>query len=168
MTQTLRRELRQRFQEVIDRAQIQVSDIDGLADRLADAALEVRGIALAGIVQAANKKVDVVLGQFAETEKHVNYPEREALPEPIRELIDAWVIASGIKPLAREASGLLMEGQNWLNIGATGDDIKAAWEYAKANYPAPPSSPFGLTNTLRSLKAGNLKIKDEAPKGKAL
>ena len=166
MTQTLRRELRQRFLEVlIDYPLIR----DLLADRLADAALEVRGIALAGIVQAANKTMDAFIGEEVKAANvKVNYPKREALPEPIRELIDAWVIASGIKPLAREVSGLLMEGQNWLNLGVTGDDIKAAWEYAVKNYPAPPSSPFGLTNTLRNLKAGNLKIKDETPKGKAL
>lgn len=114
------------------------------------------------ISQSANRKVDAIIDIEKQSASKVNYPKREALPEPIRELIDAWVLASGIKPMAREISALLMEGQNWLNLKATGDDIKAAWEYAKANYPAPPSSPFGLTNTLRNYKAGNLKIKDEA------
>lgn len=131
------------------------------AEKIADAVRELRGIAMAEIVAAGNKKVDAFLGLEKANAGKVNYPKREALPEPIRELIDTWVIASGIKPLAREVSGLLMEGQNWLNLGVTGDDIKTAWEYAVKNYPAPPSSPFGLTNTLRSLKAGNLKIKDE-------
>ena len=161
MTQTLRRELRIKFEEVLHRGALWSQD--KLADALADAALEVRGIALAGIVQAANKTMDAVISDAVKAESvKVNYPNRGALPDANRELIDAWVLASGIKPINREASGWLAESQNWLNLGATGDDIKAAWEYAKANYPAPPSSPFGLTNTLRNLKAGNLKIKDEA------
>ena len=161
MTQTLRRELRIKFEQVLHRGALWSQD--KLADALADAALEVRGIALAGIVQAANKTMDAVISDAVKAESvKVNYPNRGALPDANRELIDAWVLASGIKPINREASGWLAESQNWLNLGATGDDIKAAWEYAKANYPAPPSSPFGLTNTLRNLKAGNLKNKNES------
>jgi hypothetical protein len=161
MTQTIRRELRQKFQDLIEKYNIRGAvDID-YAEAMADAALEVRGIALAtdipAIVTAANKSIDAMLDQERQNATKLTYPKRESLPEPIRELIDAWVSTTGIKPLAREAMGWLGEGQNWFNLHATPKDVIAALDYAKANYPAMPTTPFGLTNTLRAYKAGTLK-----------
>lgn len=112
---------------------------------------------IAKIEEQTNRKVDAILDQERQAIGKINYPKRESLPEPIRELIDAWVSATGIKPLAREAMGWLSEGQNWLNLHATAKDVIAAFDYAKANYPAMPTTPFGLTNTLRAYKAGTLK-----------
>jgi hypothetical protein len=176
MTQTIRRELRQKFQDLIEKYNIRGSvDID-YAEAMADAALEVRGIALAtddtkgeynipAIVTAANKSVDAMLNQERQNATKLTYPKRESLPEPIRELIDAFVIATNIKPRAKETLGWLGAGQDWLNLRASADDVLAIIEYAKDKFTI--TTPFSITNVLRTYKAGgiNLEATKQEPKG---
>ena len=125
---------------------------DGLIDLLTDAALQLCGTK--AIIDMANRKVDAILAQETAAQKRVNYPKREALPEPIRELIDAFVEITGIKPLAREVSGWLVVGQDWLTLGTTRKDISGAFEYAKGKYSI--MEPASLTKTIRAHKAGAL------------
>ena len=105
------------------------------------------------VKEKANKKVDAILDQVRNGEGKVSYPKREALPEPIRELIDEFVSISGIKPMAKEVSHWLMSGQDWLNIGATREDVRGALRYAKGKFTL--TDPGSLTKTLRSYKTGN-------------
>ena len=116
--------------------------------------LESDSDSLAEVKEKANKKVDAILDQVRNGEGKVSYPKREALPEPIRELIDEFVRVSGMKPLAKDVSGWLMAGQDWLNLNATKDDVRKSLEYAKGKFTI--SSPASLTNTIRSYKTGNL------------
>lgn len=106
------------------------------------------------VVKKANKTVDAMLDQVRNGEGKVSYPKREALPEPIRELIDEFVSISGIKPMAKEVSHWLMAGQDWLNIGATREDVRGALQYAKGKFTM--TDPGSLTKTLRSYKTGNI------------
>lgn len=110
---------------------------------------------LSQIEKQANRKVDAILDQERLAVGKVNYPKRESLPEPIRELIDAFVEATGIKPLAKETVGWLMVGQDWLNLGASPADIRGALDYAKGKFAI--MTPHSLTNTLRAYKAGQFK-----------
>jgi len=107
------------------------------------------------IEKQANKKMDVHLDLLRQSVGKTSYPKRESLPEPIRELIDAFVEATGIKPLGKEAMSWLVVGQDWLSLGATPDDVKGALEYAKGKFAV--MTPHSLTNTLRMYKAGGMK-----------
>ena len=104
------------------------------------------------IEKQANRKVDAILDQERLAVGKVSYPKREALPEPIRELIDAFVDATNIRPLAKETMGWLMAGQDWLNLGASAADVRGALEYAKGKFAI--MTPHSLTNTLRAYRAG--------------
>jgi hypothetical protein len=114
---------------------------------------------MADVIQKANKTVDAMLDQERKSAKRINYPKRESLPEPIRELIDAFVEVSGIKPISKEALSWLVAGNDWLEIGATAADVRGAFEYAKGKFSV--MTPHSLTNTLRAYRAGSLKETSE-------
>jgi hypothetical protein len=67
MTQTLRRELRLKFEEILNAYPLRYPECNGLAENLADAALEVAGIAKrtdeekSDYTVQANKKIDAML-----------------------------------------------------------------------------------------------------------
>ena len=165
---TTRDEYQVRFMDIIREEWVDISTHEGqvaLAKYLADAALELCGHKTdemrgeyKAVVDAANKKVDAILEFEKQAQGRVNYTGREMLPEPIRELMDVWVEASGIKPLKRELSGWLMVGQEWLDLHVQAKDIRGALEYAKGKYAI--MEPASLTKTIRSLKAGMLKLED--------
>lgn len=96
--------------------------------------------------------VDAILDQERQAIGKINYPKRESLPEPIRELIDAFVSETGIKPMGKEAMSWLMVGQDWLNLNASAQDVRGALAYAKGKFAI--MTPHSLTNTLRAYKSG--------------
>jgi len=58
---------------------------------------------------------------------------REKIPEPIRDLLDAFVKVSGIKPVRGQLHDWLATGSDWLEIGAHPQDISKAYEESKPN-----------------------------------
>ncbi len=62
-----------------------------------------------------------------------SWPGREKIPETIRDLLDIFVQVSGIKPVRGQLMDWLGTGQDWLDIGATKQDITKAFEESKPN-----------------------------------
>lgn len=69
---------------------------------------------------------------YAQQEKD-NWPGREKMPEPIRDLLDIFVKISGIRPLKGQLMDWLGSGQDWLEIGAHPQDISKAYEESRPN-----------------------------------
>ena len=103
------------------------------------------------ITTKANQLVDGMLEAQRVAQTKLTYPKRDSLPEPIRELIDAFVSATGIKPLGKEAVSWMSVAQDWLNLHVTAKDVTDTIEYAKGKFTV--STPHSLTNTLRARKA---------------
>jgi hypothetical protein len=104
-------------------------------------------------IEQANRKVDAIIEQSRVAKN--NYPGRESLPEPIRELVDVFVRQTGIRPMRKkETMGWLAECQNWLNLGVSAADLKTVIEYASGKFAV--TTPYSLTNTLRAFKAGKM------------
>jgi len=156
---TLRRELRLRFTVILmGDSDTGSPAIDALAERLADAALEVRGIAMLATDETPGQynerkpdMLDAILDQERQAVGKVTYPKREALPEAIRELIDEFVRASGIKPISKDMLNWLQAGNDWLEIGAQVKDIAPAYLQAKEKYTV--YSPHSITKELQRYKA---------------
>lgn len=82
-------------------------------------------------IEFANKKVDRILNNERLVQETSTWPGREKVPEPIRELLDVYVQLTGQKPLKGNLLDWLKEGGNWLDLGATQDDVRAAYKAAK-------------------------------------
>jgi len=157
---------RNRFLQELDSLRVfSAIDVDSMAERLATAAMElcghktdeVRGDYKV-ITDAANRQVDGMLEAMRVASTKINYTGREMLPDPIRELMDAFVEATGLKPLKREVMGWLQIGQEWLDLHIQAKDVRGAAEYAKGKYAI--MEPASLTKTIRSFKAGMLKLEE--------
>jgi len=130
-----------------------VSDIPANINRNTENTAETTPTAseMQSITTKANKQVDGMLEADRVASGKLTYPKRDSLPDPIRELIDAFVSASGIKPMGKEAMGWMSAAQDWLNLHVTAKDVTETIEYAKGKFTV--STPHSLTNTLRARKA---------------
>jgi hypothetical protein len=57
---------------------------------------------------------------------------RETLPEPIRDLLDVYVQITGQRPSKGQLMDWLASGQEWLEIGLTAADLRAAYSRSKS------------------------------------
>lgn len=73
------------------------------------------------------------LAEEEQVAKGTSWSGREKMPEAIRELLDTFVKVSGIKPVAGQQYDWLKTGSDWLEIGATKQDIVKAFEESKPN-----------------------------------
>jgi len=121
-----------------------------LTETTTETAANAASLDVQAITESANRTVDGVI-EASRLAPKVNYPKRDSLPDPIRELLDAFVEASGIKPKAKETMGWMSAAQDWLNLHVTAKDVRDVIEYAKGKFTV--STPFSLTNTLRARKA---------------
>ena len=53
------------------------------------------------------------------------------MPEPIRDLLDVYVQITGQRPTKGALMDWLQTGQDWLEVGISGDDLRAAYHKAK-------------------------------------
>jgi hypothetical protein len=166
MTQTLRRELRNKFRPILEpnfiftnaNRELVNAELDKFAERLADAALEVSGIQKRAetqeVIQQADRKVDAILDGMKQSENH--WLGREKMPEPIRDLLDVFVECSGVKPTRGLVNDWFATGSDWLEIGATGSDVRDAYEKSKPNADLRRTGftvgrPGSLTTTLQAV-----------------
>ena len=54
-----------------------------------------------------------------------------SIPEPIRDLLDIYVQITGQKPAKNKLMDWLQTGQEWLEVGISADDLRAAYKKAK-------------------------------------
>lgn len=185
--QTLRRELRQRLQSALMNSDVYSAALanwivngaskefvekqtNALLDAQADATLSLRAFKtdeekpqyMAAITASANKKMDAMLDQERQSIGRITYPKRESLPEPVRELMDGWVLATGMKPLSKDVFHWMSAMNDWMELGVQVADIAPAYEYAKDKFSV--LTPHSLTNTLRARKAQPAKSNFEMPK----
>jgi hypothetical protein len=52
---------------------------------------------------------------------------REHIPEPIRDLLDVFVQVTGQRPTRGQLADWLGTGQDWLEIGISAEDLRAAY-----------------------------------------
>lgn len=157
--QTIRRELRIKFNEVLHD--------EALSERLADIALEVAGFQkredkVQQAISSANVKVDAMIA-FAKEEK---WAGREKMPEPIRDLLDVFVEVTGIKPTRGQINGWLADGSDWVEIGAKAGDIRAAYEKSRGD-PVKGGGffvgrPGSLTTTIQAIVGERRKDKNKS------
>ena len=97
-----------------------------------------------------NAKIDAILEN--ERQAQNSWAGREKIPEPIRELLDVYVHITGQKPTKGKLMDWLSTGQEWLELGASQEDIHAAYKKSKPdngrNTGFMVSRPGSLTNTI--------------------
>jgi hypothetical protein len=85
-------------------------------------------------IEASNKKVDAILEQERKAQDKIasgiSWPGRDKIPEPIRELLDVYVQLTGQKPSKGSLVDWLSTGQDWLDVGIIGDDLRSAYKKA--------------------------------------
>lgn len=77
--------------------------------------------------------MDILDGMIHYAQQKDNWLGREKIPEPIRDLLDVFVQASGIKPLKGQLLDWIASGNDWLEIGATKQDVVKAFEESRPN-----------------------------------
>jgi DNA-binding protein H-NS len=99
-------------------------------------------------LEKANKKVDYILENERKAKESWN--GRGQMPEPIRELLDVYVEVTGQKPIKAKLMDWLQSGQEWLELGATPQDIQEAYKKAhpEKGDGFMVSRPGSLTNTI--------------------
>lgn len=135
------------LQTSLPESSILVSDIPANINRNTEITAETTQT----IVDSTNKTVDAMLEQERLSIGRVSYPKRESLPEPIRELLDGWVKATGMKPLSKDVFHWMNAMNDWLELGVQVADIAPAYEAVKDKFAV--LTPHSLTNTLRARKA---------------
>jgi hypothetical protein len=95
----------------------------------------------------ANAKVDAVIEQSRQAalkeQSGATWTGRESVPEAIRELLDVFVQVTGIRPAKSNLMDWMKAGQDWLDIGATQADVRAA--HAKSKGDGKEGSGFTVT-----------------------
>jgi hypothetical protein len=79
------------------------------------------------------KEMQRELAELERAESPNAWRGRERLPEPIRDLLDVFVEITGQHPSKGQLADWLATGQEWLELGITGNDLRKA--YARANPP---------------------------------
>jgi len=110
-------------------------------------------------LQKANRTVDALLEQERVAQEKqtsgASWSGRERIPEPIRELLDVYVQITGQKPGKGKLMDWLSTGQEWLDQGATGDDVQSAYKIATPSNPNKGgflvTRPGSLTSTIGML-----------------
>ena len=131
-------------------------DKDKLSEMIADGIINNKSITIPKTEKSpadkffaeANKQVDDIIANAQKAKDSWN--GREKVPEPIRELLDAYVKLTGQKPTKSQLFDWLNTGSEWLELGAQAIDVKDA--YAKANPDKGNgffvNRPGSLTNTI--------------------
>jgi len=107
------------------------------------------------IKKSAKKTVDGILHFANITEEKnksgENWPGRESIPEPIRELLDVYVKITGQRPTKGHLMMWLAAGQDWLDMGINSSDIEKAFKKSRGDENGKGGfivgSPHSLTNT---------------------
>lgn len=102
------------------------------------------------IEKAADKMMDGILQN--EKAAQASWQGRDKLPPAIRDLADAFVEQTGIKPAKRELAFWLGEISDWLNFGVLRQDVQSGVEYAQQHDFA-VMTPASLTKTVRMIAA---------------
>ena len=80
-------------------------------------------------ISSANKTVSAVIEQA----KNEKWPFREKFPEQYRDLLDAFVEETGIKPVKAQVNDWMATASDWMEAGAKPQDVRQACEEAKPN-----------------------------------
>lgn len=102
------------------------------------------------IIKDAIRKVDAILDN--EKKALGSWQGREKMPEPLRDLGDAFVNVTGIKPQKKELVFWMGEFQDWLGMGVKPSDIQEAKAYS-TEHGYDIFGPSSMTKTLRMLIA---------------
>lgn len=104
-------------------------------------------------LEKANRKVDMMLKLSGEGK--LSYPGRERFPEPIRDLLDVFVEVTGIKPIRNQQNDWFATGSDWVELGATKQDIRDAYKRTQPDWQGkggfPVVRPGSLTATLQAV-----------------
>jgi phage replication O-like protein O len=116
-------------------------------------------------IAEANKKVDYILENERRAKESWN--GRGQMPEPIRELLDVYVEVTGQKPIKAKLIDWLQSGQEWLELGATAQDIREAHKIARPENGNGfmVSRPGSLTNTIGMIVGERHKTTEAKPHG---
>jgi hypothetical protein len=98
-------------------------------------------------LKQVNRKVDAVIEQSRQAalkeQSGATWTGRESIPEAVRELLDVFVQVTGIRPAKSNLMDWMKAGQDWLDIGATQADVRAA--HAKSKGDGKEGSGFTVT-----------------------
>jgi hypothetical protein len=83
-------------------------------------------------ISQANQKVDAILEQSRQSKHH--WPGREKFTPIIRDLMDAFVDCTGIKPINGQVNDWLSTGSDWQQIGAHPADIREAFKRTRPDH----------------------------------
>ena len=79
-------------------------------------------------IKHGNEVMDAFLEREKKAQDKQSWNGREMMPDPIRELLDIYVQLTGQHPAKRNLLDWLQTGQEWLELGATQEDIRNAYE----------------------------------------
>jgi hypothetical protein len=93
--------------------------------------INARELASQEIEEITQKEKSRELAELAQAQSRNAWSGREKFPEPIRDLLDAFVQTTGQRPSKGQLTDWLATGQEWLEIGITAADLRAAYARAK-------------------------------------
>ena len=102
------------------------------------------------VINNANKTVDAILDNAKKALG--SWQGREKMPEPLRDLGDAFVNVTGIKPQKKELAFWMGEFQDWLGMGVKPSDLQEVKAYS-TEHGYDIFGPSSMTKTLRMLIA---------------
>jgi coenzyme F420-reducing hydrogenase alpha subunit len=82
-------------------------------------------------LEYGNKKMDTFLENERKAQASGLWTGREKIPESIRELLDVYVQITGQRPGKKDLMDWLQTGNEWLDMGATAQDVRDAYKKSK-------------------------------------
>jgi hypothetical protein len=114
-------------------------------------------------LKQVNAKVDAIIAQDKAASLHWKF--RETVDEAIAEYLDVYIELTGQRPNKREIYDWMKAVQEWLDMGATKDDLRNAYKIARPGTPKGGfmvTRPGSLTTTIRMVAGERRTRKPEA------